>query len=223
MFNWFFYAAIVFAIVDWYAAWKENRYLLMLAKPGTLFFIILWTLQVSGWQGAMLWFGIGLILSLAGDVALLFPPRYFLLGLGFFLLAHVAFIIGFNIQMPPFSLYSMFIAVIVGITGSRILKVIRAGIMKLPAPKKILRASLAYGIALSVMFLSAILTFLNPLWSQNAAAVATAGASLFFISDTSLSYDRFVQKIPHGRFWVHITYHLGIIGIVTGAMMHLVK
>jgi uncharacterized membrane protein YhhN len=102
IFTWSFYVAIAFALLDWYAAWKDNRILLTIAKPATLIFIILWSLQVSGWQGAMLWFGIGLVLSLGGDIALLAPPRFFIVGLGLFLWAHVAFIIGFNIQLPHF-------------------------------------------------------------------------------------------------------------------------
>ncbi|MEA5077156.1 MAG: lysoplasmalogenase [Anaerolineaceae bacterium] len=223
IYPWSFFVAIAFAMLDWYAAWKENRILLYIAKPATLLFIILWTLQVSGWQGAMIWFGLGLVLSLAGDVALLFPPRYFMLGLGFFLLAHLAFIVGFNVQLPPSSWITFVVAVIVGISGARILRVIRAGIARLPAPKKMMRASMAYGIALALMLLSALLTFFNPVWSSTAASVSAIGAGFFFISDTTLSYDRFVKKIPHGRFWVHVTYHLGILGIVSGAMLHFVK
>lgn len=222
-FTWAFFVAIIFALLDWFAAWKENRVLLYIAKPATLLFIIFWTLQVSGWQGAMLWFGLGLVLSLAGDIALLFPPRYFILGLGFFLLAHLAFIVGFNVQLPPSSWMTFVVAVIVGISGARILRVIRAGIARLPAPAKMMRASLAYGTALALMLLSALLTFFNPVWSTNAAAVSALGAAFFFVSDTTLSYDRFVKKIPHGRFWVHVTYHLGILGIVSGAMLQFVK
>lgn len=221
-FTWAFFVAIAFALLDWFAAWKENRVLLYIAKPATLLFVIVWTLQVSGWQGAMLWFGLGLVLSLAGDIALLFPPRYFMLGLGFFLLAHLAFIFGFNVQLPPSSRMTFIVAVIVGISGARILRVIRAGIARLPAPNKMMRASLAYGIALALMLLSALLTFFNPVWSTKAAAVSAVGAGFFFLSDTTLSYDRFVKKIPHGRFWVHVTYHLGILGIVSGAMLHFV-
>lgn len=222
-FTWAFFVAIAFALIDWFAAWKENRVLLYIAKPATLLFIVIWTLQVSGWQGPMLWFGLGLVLSLAGDVALLFPPRYFMMGLGFFLLAHLAFIVGFNVNLPPSSWMTFVVAVIVGISGARILRVIRAGIARLPAPAKMMRASLAYGTALALMLLSALFTFFNPVWSTNAATVSTLGATFFFVSDTMLSYDRFVKKIPHGRFWVHVTYHLGILGIVSGAMLHFVK
>ena len=100
MFTWLFFIAVGFAILDWYAAWKENRYLLLVAKPLTVIFMMLWSLQVSGWHGGMLFFGLGLVFSLGGDIALLFSSRWFLLGLFSFLLAHIMFIIGFNTPMP---------------------------------------------------------------------------------------------------------------------------
>jgi uncharacterized membrane protein YhhN len=223
MFTWLFFAAVACAFVDWYAAWKENRYLLIVAKPLTVILMMLWTLQVSGWQGTMLFFGLGLAFSLGGDVALLFSARWFLPGLFSFLLAHVMFIIGFTREMGPFSIFSMGIAIVIGLSGARILRVIRAGIAKMPGSKKLLPAATVYGMALALMLLSAMLTLFNPLWNTNVAAIATLGAILFFLSDTMLSYDRFVKKIKHARFWVHVTYHLGLFGILTGALLHFVK
>jgi uncharacterized membrane protein YhhN len=223
IFTWLFFVAVAFALLDWYAAWKDNRRLLVIAKPATVIFMMLWSLQVSGWQDGMLWFGLGLIFSLGGDVALLFSSRWFLLGLASFLVAHVMFIIGFNQQMAPFSAFSAGIAIIVGLTGARLLRLIRGGIARMPGSKKLLPASLVYGIALALMLLSAMLTFFNPLWSIPASLSAAIGGSLFFISDSTLGYDRFVKKVSHGRFWVHITYHLGLFGIITGAMLHFVK
>jgi uncharacterized membrane protein YhhN len=113
--------------------------------------------------------------------------------------------------------------VIVGLSGARILKLIRAGIAKMPGSKKMLPASLVYGSALALMLLSAILTFYNDQWQINAALCATIGATLFFISDSTLGYDRFVKKVNHGRFWVHITYHLGLFGIISGALLNSIK
>ncbi len=223
MFTWLFFLAVAFAILDWYAAWKENRTLLLIAKPLTVVFMMLWTLEYSGWQGTMLFFGLGLIFSLGGDLALLFSARWFMLGLASFLVAHIMFIIGFSQPLAPFSAFAGFIALIIGLTGARILRVMRAGIDRMPGAKKLKPASTVYGIALSLMLLSAMLTFFNPQWSAAASLTAAIGASFFFISDTTLSYDRFVRKLPHARFWVHVTYHLGLFGILTGAMLHFVK
>ena len=223
MLHWLFFAAVGFALLDWYAAWKENRVLLCIAKPATLFFLILWSIQVTGWQGAMIWFGVGLVFSLGGDIALLFSARYFLLGMGFFLLAHIAFIIGFNSPLPAFNTYSILIAVLVGIVASQVLRAIRPGILRLSSARVMLPATMAYSSALSIMLLSAILTFFNSAWVPGAAIWALLGGGFFFVSDSMLSYDRFVKKLPHGRFWVHVTYHLGVIGILIGAMTNFLR
>jgi uncharacterized membrane protein YhhN len=223
IFTWLFFAAVGFALLDWFAAWKENRVLLFIAKPATLLFLIFWSIQITGWQGSMLWFGLGLIFSLGGDIALLFSARWFLLGLASFLLAHIAFIIGFNSPLPGFSLYSTFIAVMVALVAAQVLRSIRPGIVRLPSARVMLPASTAYGAALTIMWLSALLTFFNAAWNPTAALWAAAGGCFFFVSDSTLSYDRFVKKFPHGRFWVHVTYHLGVVGILIGAMTNFVR
>jgi uncharacterized membrane protein YhhN len=222
-YNWLFIATIIFALVDWYAAWKEDRLLLFIAKPGTLFFLILWSLQQTSWQGVMIWYGLGLILSLAGDVALLFSARWFLLGLGFFLLAHVMFIVGFNSPLPGFTFYSALLAIFVGLIAAQVLKKIRPGIEHLPSSRIMIPASLAYGLALTLMWLSALLTLFNSAWMTLPAIIAALGGSFFFISDSTLSYDRFIRKLPRGRFWVHVTYHLGVVGILIGSMLNFLR
>jgi Predicted membrane protein len=221
-FTWAFDAAILFALVDWYAAWKENRLLLFIAKPATLLFLILWSIQLTGWQGSMLWFGLALIFSLGGDIALLFSARWFLLGLASFLLAHIAFIIGFNSPLPQLSWFAALAIVVVVLIASQVLRAILPGIARLPSARVMLPASMAYGTALSLMWLSSLLTLSNAAWQTGSALWAICGGLLFFISDSTLSYDRFTKKLPHGRFWVHVTYHLGIIGILIGAMSNLV-
>jgi uncharacterized membrane protein YhhN len=222
-FTWLFYLAAAFALLDWYAAWKEKRILLYIAKPATLIFLTLWSLQLTGWQGYMLWFGLALILSLGGDVALLFSARWFLVGMGSFLLAHLAFIIGFNSPLPAFSGYSLIVAVFVAYLASRILRVIRPGVARMPGAKVMVPATMAYGCALSLMLLSTLLTLFNSAWLPMAAGWVSAGGCLFFISDSTLSYDRFVKKIPRARFWVHVTYHLGVAFILIGAMMNFLR
>jgi len=222
-FTWLFYAAIAFALVDWYAAWKENRVLLFIAKPATLLFLILWSIQITGWQGSMLWFGLGLIFSLGGDVALLFSVRWFLLGMGSFMLAHVAFIIGFNSPLPTFNWFTALAIVIVVLIAVQVMRVILPGVARLPSARVMLPATTAYGCALSLMWLSSLLTLTNRAWVPGTAVWAILGGIFFFISDSTLSYDRFTQKLPHGRFWVHVTYHLGIIGILIGAMSNFAR
>jgi len=222
-FSWLFFAAIAFAILDWVSAWKEWTVRLYVAKPATLIFLILWSLQQTHWQGGMIWFGAALIFSLLGDVALMLNARYFLAGVAAFLFAHVMYLIGFNQNFSPLSMGSVLTALLVGMAASQILKVIRPGIQQMPGARKMLPAMTVYGMALTLMLLSALLTMSNPAWNIEAAVIVSVGACLFFVSDSTLSYDRFVKKLKHGRCWVHVTYHLGQITLITGVVMHFVK
>lgn len=223
MLTWSFFLAIGFAFLDWASTWKGWKIRLYIAKPATLLFLILWTYQVTGWQGGMIWFGLALVFSLMGDIALMLNPRYFMVGLAAFLVAHLSYLVGFNQQPPPLTFGPLLIAVLVGISAARVFKTLRPGVMKVPRGKRFLTAVLFYGITLTLMLLSALITFFRSDWSILPASLATAGAILFYLSDTLLGYDRFVNKIYHGQSYVHLTYHLGQIGLVSGAMLHFLQ
>ena len=220
MFTWPFFLAVGFAFLDWACTWNGWKKRLYIAKPATLLFLILWTIQVTGWQGGMLWFGIALLFSLAGDIVLLLNPRYFMGGLAAFFFAHIAYLIGFNQTPAPSSMSVMLVAVLVGISAARAFRLLRPGILKVPRGKRFLTASMGYGLTLTLMLLSALLTLFRPDWAQLPGFLAAGGAILFYTSDTLLAFDRFVRKINHGQCYVHLTYHLGQIGIITGAVMH---
>jgi uncharacterized membrane protein YhhN len=78
---------------------------------------------------------------------------------------------------------------------------------------------LIYAVVITLMVLSALMCIYRPGWESTPALWAIAGALLFYISDTILSMDRFVDPIPHGRLLTMITYHLGQLGILLGAAM----
>jgi len=221
--TWSFFLAIAFAFLDWASTWKGWKIRLYIAKPATLFFLILWTYQVTGWQGGMIWFGLALVFSLIGDIALMLNPRYFMVGLAAFLVAHLSYLVGFNQQPPPLTFGPLLIAVLVGISAARVFRTLRPGVMKVPRGKRFLTAVLFYGITLTLMLLSALITFFRSDWSILPASLATVGAILFYISDTLLGYDRFVNKLHHGQSYVHLTYHLGQLGLVSGAMLHFLQ
>lgn len=223
MLTWSFFAAIAFAFLDWASTWKGWKIRLYIAKPATLLFLILWTYQVTHWRGGMIWFGIALVFSLLGDIALMLNARYFMLGLASFLLAHLSFLIGFNQQPPPLTLGTILMAILVGISAARVLRTLKPGLMKVPRGKRFLTAVVSYGLTLALMVFSALVTNFRTDWSILPSALCAGGAILFYISDTLLGYDRFVVKVKHGQSYVHLTYHLGQIGLVTGAMLHFLK
>jgi uncharacterized membrane protein YhhN len=218
--TWSFFAAIAFAFLDWASTWKGWKIRLYIAKPATLLFLIIWTYQVTQWQGGMIWFGVALVFSLLGDIALMLNPRYFMVGLASFLLAHLSFLIGFNLQPPPMTIGTILMAVLVGISVARVLRTLKPGLLKVPRGKRFLAAVVAYGLTLALMVFSALITNFRTDWGVLSAALCATGAILFYISDTLLGYDRFVVKVKYGQSYVHLTYHLGQIGLVTGAMLH---
>jgi uncharacterized membrane protein YhhN len=50
--------------------------------------------------------------------------------------------------------------------------------------------------------------------------LVSAGALLFFISDTMLAWNKFVQRLKYGPLAVIVTYHIGQILIAVGAVLH---
>jgi uncharacterized membrane protein YhhN len=63
----------------------------------------------------------------------------------------------------------------------------------------------AYLVVISAMVVSAFGT---------AAAWAIVGAFLFYVSDATLAWNRFIEQRRFGPLAVMVTYHLGQIGLV---------
>jgi uncharacterized membrane protein YhhN len=156
---------------------------------------------------------------MAGDIFLMLPRERFIGGLVAFLLAHVAYIVGFNLTPTANNLAGFVLAVLVALVFLRVYRRIAAGLdasgqiaLKTPV--------LIYSLVISVMLLSALLTLAADTWQAGAAILVSAGALLFFLSDTLLAWNKFVTPIKQGRLAVIITYHLGQILITVGATWH---
>ncbi len=211
------------ALVDWAAVYKGWRKVEYVAKPATLALLFAWLLVVSGLQGMLLWFGLGLLFSLAGDVFLMLSDRWFILGLAAFLLAHLMYIAGFNIPLPNVSpVWSLGLAVVLGLSAARLLRRIVDGLAA-KGLRRLVGPVLLYGMIITLMLLSAMLTLFREEWKVLPAALATVGAALFYISDSFLAWDRFVVPIKNGRLLNMITYHLGQIALIVGAVLQLTK
>jgi uncharacterized membrane protein YhhN len=78
-----------------------NRTAEYVAKPLTMVVLIGVALALHPTSDAQRWwFVAALVLSLAGDVFLMLPNDMFVAGLASFLLAHVAYVVGFLIVSP---------------------------------------------------------------------------------------------------------------------------
>ncbi len=216
--NIFLLFAILFAALESLALWKYWLKLEYIAKPAVMISLFLWLSTSTGLNGALLWFGLGLVLSLAGDVLLMLSlDRFFLFGLVAFLLAHLAYVIGFNIPLPEFSLWGIVFAVMVSLGGAR---VIRRIVDALPSrgQTRMRMPIIVYSTVISIMLLSAMIKLMDITWNANAALLVSGGAFLFYISDIILAWNKFVAPIQHGRIYNIAAYHLGQIMLIAGVI-----
>lgn len=212
----FFILALIIAILDWIAVarkWKRVEYF---AKPATMLALLAWLGVNGGFHGSMLWFAFGLLFSLGGDVFLMLPREQFIPGLVSFLIGHICYLIGFNSAGLVFSAANLILLAVVLFTGYQVYRRIATG-LQAGGNEKLKLPVLVYSIVISLMLFSALSTLIRPDWRIFAGVFASSGALLFFISDTTLAFNKFVAPLPNGRVIVMVTYHLGQILIALGA------
>ena len=150
----------------------------------------------------------GILLSVVGDVALLWQSkRAFLVGLGAFLLAHVAYVIAF-LGAAVWSPHVALVAAVMVVSSSLLLRAIWKGAAGMHGPV------IAYGVVISAMVISAAATLGGPL---PLAPFAAVGSVLFYISDSSLALNLFRKPIPHVAFLAIGVYWIGQLGIAIAA------
>lgn len=208
------------AMVDWIAVakgWKKVEYL---AKPWTMAALFLVLALVGRFSSLpLIFFGLGILFSLAGDVFLMFSDRWFIPGLVSFLLAHVAYIAGFNIPLPVVSpTWALVVALVLAFSAARLLRPIVAGLAA-KGERKLISPVIVYGMVITLMLLSAMLTLFRLEWKATPAALVSVGAMLFFYSDAILAWIKFVAPIKNGRMMNMITYHLGQIALIAGVLI----
>jgi alkenylglycerophosphocholine/alkenylglycerophosphoethanolamine hydrolase len=222
-------AVLAAAVTDWLAVargWKKIEYL---AKPATMV-ILLGYLALAGGFGAtpLICFGLGLFFSLTGDVFLMisfyrFSNRWFVPGLAAFLLAHVAYIIGLNTPFGGASpVWAIGIGIVLALTAARVLRRILAGVRE-KGLRRMVVPVLAYGMVITLMLLSAILTLYRVDWKASASGLVSLGAILFYFSDIILAWDKFVKPVKNGRVLNMAAYHLGQISLIAGVVIQFGK
>jgi uncharacterized membrane protein YhhN len=217
------------AVMDWLAVAKSWKRVEFIAKPATML-VLLGLLAIFGNFSALpvVFFGLGIFFSLAGDVLMLvsytrFSNDWFLPGMIAFLLAHIAYIVGLNTPMPNVSpIWSLGLAVILGLTAVRILRRILDGVIKQGLPR-LVRPVALYGIVITVMLLSALLTVNNSAWKISSSGLVALGAVSFYFSDLLLAWEKFVSPIRNGKLAIMMLYHLGQFGLVAGVLLQFAK
>ena len=164
-------------------------------------------------------FGTALLASLAVSIAYgrrAIHPRlrphfglvvivFVVLALISFFVAHVFYIIGLNPTLPP--LGSVIVLIVVAALGVMLYMRIAASLRQ--KGEEAMRVPVgAYAAILSLMLFSAWATLFRPAWPAAARLTAILGATLFFISDSMLAWNKFVAPSHVMRVGVMVTYHL---------------
>jgi len=187
---------------------RKNRVLLAVFKPLTT--ALLFAVVGLPHTAFARWVALGIGLSVVGDAALLWSGnRAFIVGLSAFLLAHISYVVGFNTLGHAGLPALLAAAVIIPITFV-LLRTIWAGAAGLQAP------TVAYGAVISLMVIFAATTWGSPVIP---GPLATLGAALFYVSDSSLAIDRFRRPIPHAAFLTLGVYWLGQLAIAVTARL----
>ncbi len=208
--------ALFCSTMDWLVVFTQKARLKYITKPLVMVILFLWLYLETNFRGFSLFFGFGIVFSLAGDIWLMLPGRFFLAGLFSFLLAHVSYIVGLNQTPLPFSLPSLAVVTLVVLAAISLFCKIRFGFMRMIGTLRARFPLALYGLGLIVMLLSGVSTLFRDAWDLSAAWMVTIGALLFFVSDSLLGFDRFVKPFHNARLLVRITYHLGQIILIAG-------
>jgi uncharacterized membrane protein YhhN len=191
------------AAIDWVAVHHGHRPVEYVFKPLTLVVLTATALALDPADPTVrAWFVAGLVLSLAGDVLLMLPGDHFVPGLGAFLLAHVAYVVGLAAAgLDPLGVLAglLVVGAAFGLVGTRLVGALRATRSELAGPVT------AYMAVISAMVVCAFGT---------GGGVAIAGAVLFYASDALIGWGRFVRPVDWGRLAVMVTYHLGQVLLV---------
>jgi len=180
------------------APWALGRPWLNFAfKPLATLCVIAWAALGRSDDGLVKrWIVIGLVCSLAGDVALLWPVQGFLLGLVAFLLGHVSYLVAltrrvkFLASPPAFGGWA--------IVAASVLAGLWAGV-----PPDLRAPVLVYVCALGAMAAQATSVWLARRNQPDAARwrIVAIGGALFVLSDAILAADKFVGGVPMPTLW----------------------
>ncbi|MEP6875275.1 MAG: lysoplasmalogenase [Burkholderiales bacterium] len=149
------------------------------------------------------WVRVGLLLSLIGDVALLWPKEGFLPGLIAFLLAHLAYIAAFCVPARLAARPLAFVAY--AALALLILSQLWAGV-----PAALRTPVVAYVLCLATMASQAAVWWRVAAGHADAALArhAAIGGMLFMVSDSLLAINKFALPLPWSSLWILLSYWL---------------
>jgi uncharacterized membrane protein YhhN len=214
----------VFFLVDWSVIrfdWVRIKPVTKILAMGS---IIAWTFVSVDWQfgGFAVLLVVAQVFGLLGDIFLLLRRRWFLWGLGAFLVGHLFYTFLFIYQLlevfkiRDFSFTSLLWILPVIFCWVMLLIWFYRTYKPVSEKKALWSAIQVYAWNLSGMTALAFVFMIYTSQFKWSSMFLPIGALLFTISDLLLAYNRFIQKIPRGQLWVRITYHLAQLSLAWG-------
>jgi uncharacterized membrane protein YhhN len=183
---------------------RENDRQIYVFKPISTLLVILvalLSLLTPGAQvGYTLWITLGSILSLGGDVALMFKSsKAFITGLVLFLLAHVVYTVAFTVP-NGFHTQDLTTAAALLVIAAVVYVYLRPGLGAMGGPVVL------YILVITLMVNRAISTFFGNAFTLTQAWLITLGAILFWLSDLMLAINRFRRPFRAEAFSLYLYY-----------------
>ncbi len=197
------FLAVTVTLLVW-AEFKATRRYIYLFKPYSTLLLIIVALLSLATPGVQLpftlWVTAGLVLSLGGDVALMFESnRAFLIGLVFFLLAHIVYAIGFTLH-NGFHPQDLISAAVLLVLAVGVFLYLRPGLGKMQGPVML------YILVICFMVNRAVSAFFGQAFTPTQAWLLTGGAVLFWLSDLVLAINRFRHPFALNRLGLYLYY-----------------
>lgn len=194
--------AAVAASIDWWSVATDRLGVEFLAKPAVIIALIGVALAIDTTDNVER----GIIIaalgaSLVGDVVLMTPDARFEAGLAAFLLAHVLYVVAFAPSLevgPAVAAATLVVGLSLGVVPQMMERVRTGG-------RPLSFAVPVYVVAIGATAVTA---------AGTGVIVTGLGGAAFLVSDALLGWNRFVGPAPGGRVLVHVTYHLGQVGLV---------
>jgi uncharacterized membrane protein YhhN len=200
-------AAGLVAMVNWWSRWRDAGRVELITKPLATILIGAFAIACAmdgqhAPRGALIAGVIGFVCCLAGDVALLPAVDKFVVGLGAFLVGHLAFVVMFVfLDLDRWWLGAIAVVGTVVVAMALGRRIVAGAVAKAPEYAMPVRA---YLLVISAMAIVG--------WATGRPA-AVLGATAFITSDAILGWEVFVDKRRWMPLAIMVTYHAALAGL----------
>lgn len=224
--------AAIFALFDGWAAAAAHRRVEQITKPAVVLVLIaavclaVFRLKKGffapgGLDYGLLPFLAGLIFSFAADILRIRDRHSPVRNLLAYAPVHIAYMIGFN-PIPPAKPQHLIVAglvlILVALPAAQVYRRIAAAIEPQASPQQKGIAGL-YSFIVGLMLAAAMFTMMRGGWQPFAAIAVVAGAAAFSLSFVLHAWSHWITPFGRPALAETITYHLGQILIITGAIL----